>query len=100
MSKIRTVIESPRPQGVDEEITYRFNWSDVGTPTVPAVVIKDHNGTDVSALCLTGAPSIVGNYVLTPVVADLVAGEIYRLECKATIGGNILERVCEIVGEE
>lgn len=100
MSKIRTVIESPRYQGVDEHITYRFYWGNVGTPTVPAVVIKDHNDNDVSALCLTGAPSIVGDYVLTPEVGSLVAGEIYRLECTATIGGNILERVCEIVGEE
>ena len=99
MSKIRTVKESPRYQGVDEEITYRFDWTDVGTPSAPAVVLKDHNGVDVTALCITGAPSAATYYVTTGVVADLVDGEEYRLECKATVGGNILERMCIIIGE-
>jgi len=100
MSKIRTVKESPRHQGVDEEITYRFDWTDVGIPSAPAVVIKDHLGVDVSLLCLTGAAAVVATYyVTTPEVADLVDGEEYRLECKATVGGNILERMCIIIGE-
>ena len=100
MSKIRTVKESPRYQGVDEEITYRFDWTDVGAPSAPAVVLKDHNGVDVTALCMTGAAAIASTYfVVTPVVADLVAGEEYRMECKATVAGNILERVCIIIGE-
>jgi hypothetical protein len=100
MSKIRTVKESPRYQGVDEEITYRFDWTDIGAPSAPAVVIKNHYGTDVTALCITGAPAVAATYyVVTGVVAALVDGEEYRLECKATVGGNILERMCIIVGE-
>lgn len=100
MSRIRTVRESPQYQGVDEEITYRFDWTLVGAPTVPTVVIKNHSGVDVSTTCLTGAASIVATYfVQTPTVSDLVAGEVYRLECKATVAGNILERVCEIIAE-
>lgn len=99
MSKIRTVKESPRYQGVDESITYRFDWSDIGTPITPTVVIKNHYGTDVTTLCITGAATVSGDYVVTGVVAALVDGEEYRLECKATVGGNILERVCIIVGE-
>jgi hypothetical protein len=99
MSKIRTVIESPRYQGVDETITYLFDWSDVGTPTTHAVILKNREGTDVSATCLVGVSSIVSDYVVTPVVGSLIAGEEYRMECKATIAGNVLERVCIIIGE-
>ena len=101
MSKIRTVKESPRYQGVDEKITYRFDFTLVGAPSAPAVVIKDRNGVDVTTLCITGAAAVASTYyVVTGVVAALVAGEEYRLECKATVAGNVLERVCVLIGEE
>lgn len=99
MSKIRTVKESPRYQGVDEAISYRFDFTDIGTPSAPAVVVKNREGTDLSASLLTGAASVVGDYVVCPELGSLVDGEEYRLECKATVAGNILERVCIIVGE-
>jgi hypothetical protein len=95
----RKVTESPIGQGADEEVYYRFAFANWGTPSSPTVVIKDSDGTDQSSTCLTGSPVVATTYVTTPKVHSLTAGEVYRLECKATISGSVLEAWCEIQGE-
>lgn len=100
MTQPRDVTESPVNQGIDEEIAYRFDWSAVGTPTSPSVKLYDEDYTDVSSTKLSGSPGVVGDVVTTPVVKSLAAGTRYRLECKVTISGNVLEAFCVIVGEK
>lgn len=103
MSTIREVTESPLAQGIDEEIAYRFNWTAIGTPTSPTVKLYDVTlevYTDVSSTKLVGSPSVAGDYVTTPVVKTLESGKRYRLECKVTVNGNLLEAYCFIVGEK
>lgn len=99
---VRSVVESPLAQGEDERIAYGFDWAEVGTPGGPAVVLKDMTagGVDVSATKLSGAASVDGDVVVTPKVIELEPGTKYRLECKVTIGGNVLEAYVEIFGEE
>jgi hypothetical protein len=92
--------ESPLYQGVDEQIAYRLLTTPWGsTPSGAAVVLKDHNNVDVSASCLSGLPSTSGNYITTPIVQNLTAGNKYRLEIKFTISGNVAEAWGEIWGE-
>ena len=100
MTSTREVTESPKYQGEDEQLRYTFNWAAVGTPTSPSVVIKDNNLVDVSATCLSGSASVVGDTVVTPIVLSLTAGVRYRLECKVTISSNIYESWCDIIAEE
>lgn len=92
--------ESPVVQGVDEIIAYRLTTTPWGSsPSSPTVVLKDHNGVDVSSTCLSGIPSASGDYITTPLVQNLVAGIKYRLEIKFTISGNVAEAWGEIWGE-
>ena len=100
MTTLRKVDKSPLYQGEDESIAYTFEWAAVGTPTNPAVALKDYNMNDKSATCLSGVASVVGTTVVTPLVKSLTAGVIYRLECKVTITGNIFEAYCLIHGED
>lgn len=101
MTSTRRVDESPIYQGEDESIAYIFEWAAVGTPTTPAVAIKERDTlTDKSATMLSGSASVVGTTVVTPLVTALAAGTVYRLECKTTISGNIYEAWCEIIAEE
>lgn len=98
----RKVDESPIKQGVDESISYNFEWKKLGTPTSPIVKIydiTDDGYTDVSSTNLLGSPSIVDTLVLTPKVKALVNKSHYSLECKVNINGNTLESSCNIICE-
>lgn len=97
------VDESPVEQSKNEEIAYEFDFTSIGTPTSPAVTIKDMNagGADVSATCLTtGTPAIAGNVVTTTKIKSLVTGRRYHLECVVTISGNLVEAYCDIFGTD
>ena len=97
---MREVDESPKYQGKDESLPYTFTWTAIGTPTSPVVVIKDEAHTDKTATLITGAAAVVGNTVVTGLVAGLTAGQSYRLECKVTISGAIYEAFLVIHGQE
>ena len=100
---IRRVVESPKVMGEDESISFIFKWGDIGTPGAPACAVKgwvNNAWVDYSSTCLSGSASVVGTTVVTPLVTGLTAGVQYRLECKATISGNIFERYLEINAEE
>lgn len=96
MSSRREVVESPLEQGEDERIAYPLTttpWS--SSPTSPACVLKlvDPSGdmTDVSSTNLSGAPSVVGDVITSPLVISLIANNKYRLEFKWTTAGNTWE---------
>lgn len=98
----RQILESPLYQGVDEQIAYRLTttpWgSSPGSPVVKLYKVSD--GSDVSASCLSGAASAVGDVITTPKVQNLAEGESYRLEIKFTISGNVMEAWALIHGEQ
>jgi hypothetical protein len=98
----REVEQSPVKQGVDEKISYVFDWEILGTPTTPVVKlydITDGGYTDVTSTNLLGSPSIVEHLVLTPKVKALKDKKHYSLECMADINGNTLESFCHIICE-
>jgi hypothetical protein len=100
MTSIREVIESPLSQGQDEDVYYQFLWSVIGTPSNPVVKIYNSSYVDVSSTNLSGSPSVNGTTVLAPKVSSLVAGERYRLECRVSVNGNVLESFCTLVAEK
>ena len=99
MTTRRHVRQNPIYQGEDEQISYNFDWTNIGTPASATVVLKDANGTNVSGTNLSGSASIAGAVVSTPLVISLTAGTKYRLECKVTISGNVFERYVDIYAE-
>lgn len=92
---IREVKESPVEQGSGEQIVYTFDFSLIGVPTSPTVVLRDSSLSIVNGK-LTGSPSVVGSTVLTPMLGSLVAGKKFRLDCQVVISGNTLVHYCWI----
>ena len=75
MSK-REVKESPLNQATDERIAYVFDFSNIGTPTLPAVDVWELGiNENVSDETLEGDPSVEGDEVTTPIVHSLTAGK-------------------------
>ena len=110
MASLREVKESPHRQGTRERAAYRFNWTDFveGTTDAPSTDVSSTdsfelydmtNSADVTATKLTGAGSVDGNYITSPLVIGLVAGVQYRLSSKAVIASNTLDPYCIITGE-
>ncbi len=90
----RETRESPREQGVDEQINYKIDtvpWG--GSPSAVVVVVKDvyDNHNDVTGTVTTGSPSVTGDEITLPKIRNLVAGKRYRVEVKFTSNGNVLE---------
>ena len=97
---IRQVKGSPKPQGESEEVAYYVDttpWGGYGSAEV--VKLIDANENDVSLTNLTGAPSVVGNVITTPLVVSLGRGIKYRLEIQWVLTGNTWEAFCDIHGE-
>jgi len=83
----REVPESPVEQGAGEKVKYTFDFATwgIGSPVNPTLTIWDVTGDvreDVTATALpSGAPSVAGSVVTTPLVQSLVAGHQYRMDC-------------------
>lgn len=101
MSSTRWVKESPVSQGTNERVAYIFGWSTVGTPVFSAVTLYDMAtmGTLSAATYMSGAASVSGTDVTTPLIINLEAGKRYLLNCAVTVAGNLLSANCEIDGE-
>lgn len=101
-AKFRIVKEGTQAQGVDEEIVYSITttpWG--GTPTSPAVAVKDEDGSDVTSTVMpSGSPTVNGDVITLPAMKSLSAGMLYRVEVKFTSGGNVLEAIIPVKGEE
>lgn len=97
--------QTPWSQGSQESIAYKIDftkWNPNSTPITNqnTKLIDVTNGyVDVSLTKLTGATSILGNIVTTPLVHALVADVQYRLNVYIDVDGNTLEAWGIIVGE-
>lgn len=102
---IRKIKESPLHQGEDEQVAYNLTVTPWGSsPSSVSVKLFLYNKvsgklTDVSATCLSGSASTVGDVITTPVVQHLAAGQMYRLEIQFTVSGNVMEAWGDVVGE-
>ena len=94
MAVARQVKESPLVQGLDEQIAYQITTTPWGSsPGSVAVTAFDvtTDRTDVTATILSGAASVLGDVITTPVVKSLTIKHQYRIEVKFTCAGNIFE---------
>ncbi len=102
MAVPRKVKESPLRQGIDEQIMYQVTTTPWGSsPSAVAVAAYDitTGRDDVSAAVLSGAASVLGDVITTPVVKSLTVDHRYRIEVKFTCSGNILETYFEVNAE-
>ena len=105
MTISREVIESPMPQGVDEEIVYTLTTTPWGSsPTsISAKVydVTDGARTDVTSTVMpTNSPSAVGDVIALSPLKALTDGKAYRVEVKFTCSGNKFEAWCNIYAEQ
>jgi len=97
---LREVAQGPVWQGIDEQIVYSFDFSAIGEPTSPTVVIYDvGSNANMSSTLLSGTASVSGSAVLTPTVSGLSPNHEYKLVCKATVSGNDLSYYLRLYGE-
>jgi hypothetical protein len=99
-TKSREIKESPLVQGVDERIAYTLTttpWG--GSPSSPAVVVKNEAGTDITATVTTGTAGVAGDVVTTPIIHSLVNNVNYRLEISFIISGNTFEAFAQLSGQ-
>ncbi len=90
-TRTREVVEGAQVQGEDESIRYSVDWSAVGVPSSPVVVVKVE-GSDVTATVMpVNAPQIVGSEVILSPLQGLTAGLVYRVEVRCNVGSNVLE---------
>jgi hypothetical protein len=100
MSSPREVRGSPKYQGADEKIPYRFNFSAAGTPSNPVIELIDESlETDVTTDKLEGDYEIDGSWVTTPQVIEVVPTHVYRLKCRASVDGKTVSYFLRIIGE-
>jgi hypothetical protein len=88
----REVIESPLDQGVNESVSYSFDFAvtDVVTITgTPTFALIRSDGLDVTATCMpVGVGSVAGLIATSPIVTALAAGRSYRLYARVPYGGG------------
>lgn len=101
---IREVKEGKLHQGEDEFIAYQITttpWA--STPVVTGVKCYDvtAGGTrnDVSPTTLSGTSSTLGDVITLPLLGQLTAGRLYRVEVTFTSGGNTFELFFYVIGE-
>lgn len=88
----REVVEGRQVQGADEQVAYRLTCPSDQTPATPSFklydVATDGSRTDVSSTKLSGAGSVSGQVITSPLVISLVDGHLYRLQVTYTSSGN------------
>ena len=100
MAQTREVTEGIQYQGEDEKVVYTVTTTPWGSdPSAPVAVLKDPDGEDVSATNLTGAATVSGDIITSPLVHSLTAGELYRMEVLFVTGGRTLECFFDIMAQ-
>lgn len=91
----REIVEGKQVQGIDESIAYTVTTTPWGSsPVSVSVKAYDITGpayTDVSSTVLSGAASVSGDVITTPVLTALTEDHRYRVEVKFTCSGNTYE---------
>lgn len=105
---VREVIQSPEPQGTDEVVEWEVDvtkWTNGGAnpPTNATCKLFKIDGavfTDVTDANMTGNPTIDGLVIRAPVVANLIAGEKYRLVWRFNVGTPYVSTYLDIYAEQ
>ena len=88
MASSRKFKESPMPQAPGEKVAYLLTTTPWGSsPTSPVVTIKQ-NGLDVTADVTSGSASVASDVITTPLIQDLTAGKVYRIDVLFVTAGN------------
>ena len=95
----REVTEGLLRQGVDEQV--RYTIAATPTPvTVGTVTVTDETtGTDVTETVAPGEASLQAGAILLPVLKELTAGHLYRVEVQYSDGFSTLEPFFRVWGE-
>lgn len=97
---VREVVEGIQYQGEDEIISYTLDMAAVGTPSSPTVVVKDGNGTPVTATVMpVNSPTVNGTVITLSPLKLLTSSITYRVEVKCTVGGNTVEHFFRVKGQ-
>jgi hypothetical protein len=101
MSAQREIIEGPQVQGVRETITYALDISQWGSNPSGITVTAECNDVDVSSTVLSGSPAALdANTIRLPALANLTAGQEYRLAVRFTIDEQIVEAYFMVRAED
>lgn len=100
----RQIVESPMPQGVDEQIAYTLTTTPWGSsPGSVVVVVKDVTTATVSDVTTTvmpvNSPSVLGDVITLSPLKSLTVDKVYRVEVKFTCSGNVFEAFAIIRAE-
>ena len=103
MASVREVTEGLQEQGIDEDIVYTIDVTNVGdTPSSPVLVVKDEDDyfKDVTSTVVTaGSASVSSNIITLPSINSLTISRTYRCEVAFTLAGNDLEHYFRIKAE-
>lgn len=87
-------------QGAVEQIIYKVNLPTGTSPSIPAsgsfTITNIEAGTNVTTTHSSGSPTASGDTITLPKIANLVAGQRYRVAVVYTASGNTVEVWFEI----
>jgi len=96
----REVVEGTQMQGADESIRYSVDWSSIGVPTGPIVVVKQESSNVTAAVMHVNTPIVTGSEVILSPLTGLTPGLVYRVEVQCTVGSNVLETYFFVTAQE
>ena len=103
MSSYREAKEGVQYQGIDERRAYKFDASPWGAGTITAPTTKVYDTADDSDVTSTvmpsGAASVTGSVITTPLLRALTAGKQYRVVTGWNVGGDYLEMFFFVLAE-
>ncbi len=94
-------ITGPGAQGVDEIIAYQVQCTPAASVVVSVKVYDTTDGdTDVTATVMpAGTATVSGGNITLPLLRDLEARHVYRVEVRYSDGTNTLEPFFMVAGE-
>lgn len=97
----REVLEGEQPQGEDEAISYHVLCDPAAVEALAVKVYDETNGgEDVTAATLTaGTATVSGGNIILPLLQNLSAGHLYRVEVRYSDGTNTLEPYFQVRAE-
>lgn len=95
------IIESPIRQQAADEIIYMIETiSDMTTKTpVATTATRESTNADATSSVLLGTLTTNGTKLLLPRLGPLVAGEIYRINSRFMVGGNVVNVFFRVIAE-